>query len=145
MTGSAITQVDWQTKKVQDNVLVQLHSTLLELFQAEEGVEAYLDAVKAVGDRLPKEEIVRVVWSVMMQTLNLIGKNQVQVLQIIVRQIKAHLPLLKLHTTSAKLELQLLNCVQISCYEDNKLLKVCASASLICLRYSVGCNDIHFW
>ena len=47
-----------------------------------------------------------------------------QMLQMIVKLIKQNKALLEAYSTSLKLELALLNCLQVTCYEDSKLLKV---------------------
>ena len=70
------------------------------------------------------EEIIKVIWTSMVGSINTVGKNQMQMLQMIVKLIKQNKALLEAHTKSFKLELALLNCLQVTCYEDSKLLKV---------------------
>jgi hypothetical protein len=117
-------QVEWQTKKLQENSLSQLEGELLAQFQEEEGAEVYLNTVKEHSSKIEPEDIIRVIWKVMIKSLNMVGKNQMQLLQMIVKSLKTNKPLIAEYTKSMKQELALLNCVQVTCYEDSKLLKV---------------------
>ena len=73
---------------------------------------------------LPDAEVVRVIWGCLMRSVAMTGKNQGQILQGILRAAKTHRKLLAAFVTNGRLELTLLVAVQVSCYEDNRLLKL---------------------
>jgi hypothetical protein len=117
-------QVEWQSKKLRDNSVVVLKANLQHLFTEDAGPEAYAECVKEYADSVPAEEIIKVIWTSMVASVNTVGKNQMQLLQMILKSIKQNKALLETYTSSLKLELALLNCLQVTCYEDSKLLKV---------------------
>lgn len=59
-----------------------------------------------------------------MKSINMTGKNQQQIMQAVLQKIKTYHKLLSTFATSAKLELSLLQVLQVQCYEDNRLLKL---------------------
>lgn len=63
---------------------------------------------------LLRSEVLRVVWLTLLQSVNMTGKNQQQIMQAIVQKIKTHHKLLSTFATSGKLELALLVVVQAS-------------------------------
>lgn len=63
-------------------------------------------------------------WIALMKSVNMTGKNQQQIMQGVLGQIKKYHKLMSAFATSAKLELALLVTVQVQCYEDNRLLKL---------------------
>ena len=123
-------QVEWQSKKLRENNVTVLKANLEHLFAEDEGTQAYLDCVKEYSESVPPEEVIKVIWTCMVGSVNTVGKNQMQLLQKIVKTIKQNKALLETHTKALKLELALLNCLQVTCYEDSKLLKVCLPPSL---------------
>lgn len=129
LTLDFLVQVQWQLKNMQEKSLAQLEGELLAQFQDDTGVEAYIETVKQHSGTVAAEDVTRVIWTVLIQSLNMIGKNQMQLLQMILKSMKANKALLVEFTKTAKQELALLNCVQVTCYEDSKLLKV---ASFCC-------------
>ena len=116
-------QVEWQSKKLRDNNATLLKAHLSQLFNDDAGTQAYLDCVKEYEESVPPEEAIRVIWASMVGSINTVGKNQMQMLQMIVKMAKQNKPLLEAYTKSLKQELALLNCLQVTCYEDSKLLK----------------------
>lgn len=142
--------MDWQNKKVQENCITELRAQLLELFQADDdnddnGLAAKLECVKENTDKISGEEVVKVVWAVIVQTQNSVGKNQMQIFQMLVKAIKENLPLLQAITKSMKHELTLMNCIQTSCYEDSKLLKVRCQLTLVSLSTVSSCTPSRRW
>lgn len=116
--------MEWQSKRIQENSLAQLEGELLQQFEHDDGVEVYIATVKEHSAHVDPEDTIRVIWKVMIRAVNMVGKNQMQLLQMIVRSLKANKLLIEENTKSMKQELALLNCVQVTCYEDSKLLKV---------------------
>eukprot|EP01025_Chloroclados_australasicus_P008738 TRINITY_DN13199_c0_g2_i2.p1 TRINITY_DN13199_c0_g2~~TRINITY_DN13199_c0_g2_i2.p1 ORF type:complete len:506 (-),score=54.46 TRINITY_DN13199_c0_g2_i2:193-1710(-) len=138
--------VEWQSKRAQQQSVDTLRAMLGQLFAEEAGVDAYMECVAEHSEKCPPEEIVRVLWAVMVNSLNMVGKNQMQLLQMIVRSLKNNKKLLEKYANSAKLELALLNCVQVTCYEDNKLLKVFVEVVKALYELEiVGEDTIMFW
>ena len=125
-------QVDWQLKKQRDNNVTELKANLESLFAEDQGTDAYLACVKDYKNRVPEEEIVKVIWTCLVGSVNTVGKNQMQLMQMILKAIKSNKALLEAYTTSLKLELALLNALQVTCYEDSKLLKArCGPSALL--------------
>jgi hypothetical protein len=81
--------VDWQSKKVQENSVSALHAALMETFGGGDA-EASAAAVAEHGALVPPEERVRVIWTVLVKSMNTVGKNQLQIQQMILRSIKAN-------------------------------------------------------
>lgn len=104
--------------------MAQLEGELLHQFEHDDGVEAYINTVKEHSSKVEPEDTIRVIWKVTIRAVNMVGKNQMQLLQMIVRSLKSNKLLIEENTKSMKQELALLNCVQVTCYEDSKLLKV---------------------
>lgn len=63
---------------------------------------------------IPDVDIVRVVWICMMKSINLTGKNQMQIMQTIIHKIKTYHKVLVTFVTNGKLELTLLVTLQVS-------------------------------
>jgi hypothetical protein len=136
-------QVEWQSKKLRENNVVLLKAHLEQLFNEDAGKEAYMESVKEYSESVPGEEIIKVIWTSMVGSINTVGKNQMQMLQMIVKLTKQNKELFEAYTKSLKLELALLNCLQVTCYEDSKLLKVCTSfACLLRLQCTGGMPDL---
>lgn len=83
-------QVEWQAKKIQADSVTELHSALYEVFGGNEGLEAAQAVVAEGGKAVPPEERVRVMWTAMIKSMNTIGKNQLQIQQMILRSLKMY-------------------------------------------------------
>jgi hypothetical protein len=117
-------QVEWQSRKLRENDVAKLQGRLQGLFSQDADSETYQECVSDFSGAVPEEDIVRVIWTSLVGSINQVGKNQMQLMQMIIKAIKQNKPLLQEHTKTLKLELALLNCIQVTCYEDSKLLKV---------------------
>lgn len=116
--------VEWHRKKVVDLKINELKEGLTNKVDESPAVlEEYVKAQVEEGD-LPEAEVLKVVWTVLMGSLNLTGKNQQQVTQAIIKQIRTHKKLISTYCSSARLEASLLVTVQVHCYQDSRLLKV---------------------
>lgn len=62
---------------------------------------------------LPDADVVRVLWVCIMRSINLTGKNQMQIMQGIIAKTKTHHKLLATFITNAKLELTSLVTLQV--------------------------------
>lgn len=63
---------------------------------------------------IPDSDIVRVIWICIMRSINMTGKNQMQIQQSIVSKIKTYHKVLAAFVTNGKLELTLLVTLQVS-------------------------------
>lgn len=129
--------MEWQSRKLRENDVAKLQGRLHGLFAEDAGVDAYRECVNEFTGTVPDEVIVRVVWTSLVGSINQVGKNQMQLLQMIIKAIKQNKALLQEHTKTLKLELALLNCIQVTCYEDSKLLKVWPDLALVLDHYPV--------
>jgi len=66
-----------------------------------------------VLQNLPDSDVVRVLWICIMNSINMTGKNQTQILQTIITKVKTYHKLLQSFVTNAKLELTLLVTLQV--------------------------------
>ena len=62
---------------------------------------------------LPDADVVRVLWICVMNSINMTGKNQTQIMQTIITKVKTYHKLLQSFVTNAKLELTLLVTLQV--------------------------------
>lgn len=119
--------VEWNTKREVESKIHELQAGLGEMISSDPPAPAseVLAFVKAkkTENNLPESEILRVTWISLMSSINMTGKNQQQVLLAVVGKIKVYHKLLSTFATSGKLELFLMNVIQVYCYEDNRLLK----------------------
>ncbi|KAI8468015.1 MAG: armadillo-type protein [Monoraphidium minutum] len=120
--------VEWNTQREVDAKLAELREELSKMMEDDPPMPV-ADIISMVKSRkseqnLPDAEVVRVIWSCLMRSINMTGKNQQQILQSIVRGIKTYHKLLAAYVTNGRLELTLLVTVQVACYEDNRLLKL---------------------
>ena len=106
-------------------------------------MDTYISTVKEHSSKVDPEDLIRVIWKVMIKAVNMVGKNQMQLLQMIVRSLKSNKLLIEENTKSMKQELALLNCVQVTCYEDSKLLKVRHIPHNMCNLIMVGSSVLY--
>lgn len=120
--------VDYNQKKIIDRNLEDL-TKKLEAMVSEEPLTPAAECVTFVATckkehTLPEAEVVKSVWSSLIKSLSMAGKNQQQIQMAVLKQVKQYAKLLGSVCTSGKLELQLLVTVQVQCYEDSRLLRL---------------------
>jgi hypothetical protein len=118
--------VEYNEKKVFEVKLKEMKSALTTQISDEADANEVIEAVKhhVKEAKLPDIEVVRVLWDVIMDSVQWSGKNQQQNSNAALRQVKTWATLLNTFCTSGKLELELIYKVQIQCYEDAKLMKL---------------------
>lgn len=142
--------VEWNIRRELDIKVVELQEGLTSMMEADpphpaNDIISYVKARKA-EQNIPDSDIVRVLWICMMKSINLTGKNQMQILQTVIQKIKTYHKLLAAFVTNAKLELSLLVTAQVLCYEDNRLMKL--FKDIVKLLYNgdiVGEDTIQHW
>eukprot|EP00210_Caulerpa_lentillifera_P009685 g9240.t1 len=140
--------VQWYKKKVIDVKTSELKESLKELLEDDVTSDEVLDFVKekATDGELPNEEVLKVVWDVLINSINMAGKNTQQMTQLLSRTLQTHCRLLSHYASSPKLEAALLVIVQVSCYEDTRLLKL--FSEIVRVLYDqeiVGEDTIFYW
>ncbi|KAK9825641.1 hypothetical protein WJX81_003224 [Elliptochloris bilobata] len=120
--------VDYSKKKTAEKHLEELKANLAELVATDPPLPV-ADLISAVKSKklewqLPGEEVIKVVWSVLIDAVPTHGRNAQQITGAVQKQIKTYAKLLNEFTTTAKQEAALLVHVQVYCYEDSKLLKL---------------------
>jgi hypothetical protein len=142
--------VEWNTRREMETKIMDLENKISEMIISDPPlpVADVLNTTKTSKQEanLPEAEVVRVVWLSLMKAVNMTGKNQQQILQTIMRQIKSYHKLLAAFTTSGKLQLSLLITVQLFCYEDSRLMKV--FSDIVRLLYDadlVGEDAVMHW
>lgn len=120
--------VDLFNKRMYEVKLRGLKEDLTE--KIAEGAEI-ADVLKIVEETkaaasLPDAELIPVCWNGVMDAVQWSGKNQQQNVNMALRQVKAWSKLFAAFCPSAKVELVLINSIQVTCYEDTKLMKLFA-------------------
>eukprot|EP00899_Mesostigma_viride_P006495 jgi/Mesvir1/15847/Mv03395-RA.1 len=118
--------VRYHQQKDFDVKLKELHATVTEMISENAAVTEVIDFVRAKHKEagLPDVEVVRYMWDSIMNSIQWSGKNQQQNSNNALRQVRAWSKLLRTVAPNAKLEAELMNKVQIHCYEDAKLMKL---------------------
>ncbi|KAF7151475.1 hypothetical protein RHSIM_Rhsim02G0249700 [Rhododendron simsii] len=112
-------------KNIIEVKLKEMKSALTTLIAEETDVPEVIEAVKQhVKDaKLPDFEVVKILWDVLMDAVQLSRKNQQQNANAALHQVKTWANLLNTFCTSGKLELELIYKAEVQCYEDTKLMQ----------------------
>ncbi|PKA57768.1 hypothetical protein AXF42_Ash015145 [Apostasia shenzhenica] len=121
-----VSLVEYNQKKMFDIRLKEMKSALNSQIKEETEISEVIENVKQqVRDaNMPETDVVRILWDVLMDSVQWSGKNQQQNSNSALRQVKNWAELLNAFCTSGKLELELIYKVQVQCYEDAKLIKL---------------------
>lgn len=96
--------------------------------------------------QLPGDRLVGVIWSSVMENGDWSAKNQQQSHLNALKHVQSWARLLEQYATSAKLELALLNAIQVFCYEDAKVMKLFPQIVKVLYDMDVLDEDtIMFW
>ena len=112
------------------------------------GVTEMAEAINTVttGLSVPEDRLVGVIWNSVMDNGDWSTKNQQQSHLNALKHVQTWAPLLEQYATSAKLELALLNAIQVFCYEDAKVLKLFPQIVKVLYDMDVLDEDtIMFW
>ncbi|KAG1657681.1 hypothetical protein FOA52_007275 [Chlamydomonas sp. UWO 241] len=107
----------WHNKEIVAIKINDLMQELQENVQMDPPISSS-DAISMVKQRteegsLPADEVIRVIWLAMVQSINMTGKNQQQLLQAVISLIKKYHKLLAANASNTKLQVALLVTVQV--------------------------------
>ncbi|KAK9817341.1 hypothetical protein WJX74_003121 [Apatococcus lobatus] len=142
--------VDYTKKKVAEVHLEELKASMTEMLAADPPfpVAELISAAKAKKAewQLLDADIVKTIWVVLVGTVPTTGKNVQQIKVAMLKTVKTYSKLLNTFANSARAEASLINQVQISCYEDSKMLKVFADIVRILYDQEIAGEDtILYW
>eukprot|EP00249_Psilotum_nudum_P010477 c22563_g1_i1 orf=247-1482(+) len=118
--------VEYNKKKVFDVKLKETKDALTDQIAENADMVEVIESVKqrCKESGLPDVDVVRTVWTALMDAVQWSGKNQQQNINLALRQVKTWGKLLGAFSTTAKLEMELMYTIQTYCYEDAKLMKL---------------------
>lgn len=119
--------VQYQEHKLAEEGLRYLELTLIEhIEETPNGVTEAIELVNASKkeNSLPDSLLIPVIWRSLMSVCQLGGKNQQQASNTVLRQAKMFSKFLSAFVTTPRLEIELINCIQLYCYEQTTLMKV---------------------
>jgi hypothetical protein len=141
--------VDYNKKKVTELQMEELKATLTEAIAQDPPlpVDEVLASVmtKKKEQQLPEAELVKTIWTVVMNAVPTVGKNQQQIMSATVKQIKTYKKLINAFANTARLEAALLVHVQVYCYEDSKLLKLFSDVVRVLYDHDILAEDTIMW
>ncbi|KAK9823766.1 hypothetical protein WJX72_005350 [[Myrmecia] bisecta] len=141
--------VEYNSKKVAETHLEELNSGLVELVTADppHPVADCVAMVKAKKQEweLPDTEVIKIIWTVLIDGLNLVGKNAQQITGAVLKQVRTYKALLTTFAATARLEAALIVHVQVACYEDSKLLKLFSDIVRILYDNDILAEDTIKW
>lgn len=113
-------------KKLSDVKLKELGKELSEMISQEEEVESVIDFVKSKTEEasLTDSDVIRTVWTSIMDAIEWSPKNVQQNLNNAMRQVKRWAKLLGAICSKGKHEVLLIYSIQTYCYENTKLMKL---------------------
>lgn len=113
-------------KKLSDVKLKELGKELSEMVAQEDDVDSVIDFVKAKSEEasLADSDIIRTIWTSVMDAVEWSPKNVQQNLNNAMRQVKKWAKLLGAICTKGKHEVLLIYAIQTYCYENTKLMKL---------------------
>lgn len=108
--------VKWYKKKVIDVKTSELKDSLMEFIDEDTSPDEIAEIVKekATDGELPSEDVLRVVWEVLMKSINMTGKNAQQLRQLLNRTLHNNAPLFTHFASSPKLEAAFLVIIQVT-------------------------------
>eukprot|EP00959_Pyramimonas_sp_CCMP1952_P419946 8795888-Pyramimonas_sp.AAC.1 len=119
--------VSYQEKKLSGESLQALEEELVaHMEEYPNGVAEAIEMVKEAKSKkgLTDALLVNVLWKSTMGAIQWAGKNQQQTSNAVLRQVKLWAKLLATYTSTTRLEVELINLIQLWCYEATNLMKV---------------------
>ena len=131
-TAEGLTELAaYSRKRFADARAKELKEALAELIADGGSLADALDLLKAKRSKdggVPEVELVGALWEAVLGSVDTGGKNAQQVSQSVVKALRAWAKLLAAGVSGPRAEMELLNRVQTSCYDDPALLKTFAEA-----------------
>mmetsp|Transcript_17942 Transcript_17942/g.24820 ORF Transcript_17942/g.24820 Transcript_17942/m.24820 type:complete len:426 (-) Transcript_17942:304-1581(-) len=119
--------VSYQEKKLAAEGFEELeHQLINHIEEYPNGVAEGVDIVKAAkaSHILPDSELIKLLFKSIIGSIALNGKNQQQISNAALRQVKVWGALLAAFTTTPRLQIELINTIQDHCYAVQELMKV---------------------
>ncbi|CAK0783738.1 hypothetical protein CVIRNUC_006937 [Coccomyxa viridis] len=141
--------VEYNRKKQEEVHLQELKVALAESITADPPLPVS-ESIRIVHDakkewQLPDTEVIKVVWTVLVEAIPTVGKNTQQIKGAILKQVKAYEKLLNAFCGSARVEASLIVHLQVCCYEDSKLLKLFTDIVRMLYDNDILAEDTILW
>lgn len=141
--------VDYNNKKVGEVHVTELTQQLTTAVESDPPlpVEEVLSATQARKQEwnLSDVDIIKVLWTVLVDAVPTGGKNGQQIVSAIGKQVKTYSQLLTAFSSTGRAEAALISHVQVYCYEDSKLLKLFSDILRILYNSEVISEDTIMW
>ncbi|KAI6046135.1 armadillo-type protein [Pisolithus marmoratus] len=138
---------DWYTKRQQALAKETIVSELKDLCARDESTESIISSVKIKLEEspLPDTELIQCLWQGLMATVDWNTRPD-QIEGLALREIGNFAPVLEAFSKNAKVEVALINAVQVHCYDDTRIMK--AFVSMLKVLYNKDCvsdQAIIYW
>lgn len=138
---------DWYTKRQQALAKETIISELKDLCAHEESTENIISSVhsKLEENPLPDTELIQCLWQGLMASVDWSTRTD-QIEGLALREIGRFAPVLEAFSKSPKVEVALINAVQVHCYDDTRIMK--AFVPMLKVLYNKDCvsdQAIIYW
>ncbi|KAJ6625644.1 hypothetical protein B0H10DRAFT_1782842 [Mycena sp. CBHHK59/15] len=138
---------EWWAKKQYAVVKEGIVKDLQELCEREEPPEQIVNAIKARQDEtpIPETELVQCIWQGLMASVDWSARPD-QIENLALREVGKYTPILQPFCNGAKIEVALINVIQVYCYEDTRIIK--AFPQILKVLYNKDCisdQAIIYW
>ncbi|KAI6026209.1 hypothetical protein PISMIDRAFT_537156 [Pisolithus microcarpus 441] len=138
---------DWYTKRQQVLAKETIVSELKDLCAHEESTENIISSVhsKLEENPLPDTELIQCLWQGLMASVDWSTRTD-QIEGLALREIGRFAPVLEAFSKSPKVEVALINAVQVHCYDDTRIMK--AFVPMLKVLYNKDCvsdQAIIYW
>ncbi|KAI6033005.1 hypothetical protein F5J12DRAFT_194174 [Pisolithus orientalis] len=138
---------DWYTKRQQALAKEIIVSELKDLCAQDDSAETIISSVqsKLEENPLPDTELIQCLWQGLMATVDWSARSD-QIEGLALREIGKFAPVLEAFSKSPKVEVALINAVQVHCYDDTRIMK--AFVPILKVLYNKDCvsdQAIIYW
>ncbi|KAI6157655.1 hypothetical protein BKA82DRAFT_13882 [Pisolithus tinctorius] len=138
---------DWYTKRQQALAKEIIVSELKDLCAQNDSAETIISSVqsKLEENPLPDTELIQCLWQGLMATVDWSARSD-QIEGLALREIGKFAPVLEAFSKSPKVEVALINAVQVHCYDDTRIMK--AFVPILKVLYNKDCvsdQAIIYW
>lgn len=138
---------DWYTKRQQALAKETIVSELKDLCTHEESTDNIISSVRSKLEEspLPDTELIQCLWQGLMASIDWSTRTD-QIEGLALREIGRFAPVLEAFSNSPKVEVALINAVQVHCYDDTRIMK--AFAPMLKVLYNTDCvsdQAIIYW
>ncbi|KAI6125767.1 hypothetical protein EV401DRAFT_2055608 [Pisolithus croceorrhizus] len=138
---------DWYTKRQQALAKETIVSELKDLCTHEESTDNIISSVRSKLEEspLPDTELIQCLWQGLMASVDWSTRTD-QIEGLALREIGRFAPVLEAFSNSPKVEVALINAVQVHCYDDTRIMK--AFVPMLKVLYNKDCvsdQAIIYW